>query len=60
VVAPEDLILSKLKWSQETGSELQRRDAREILDAGTVLDWPYLEKWAQRLDVGDLLRDIRR
>jgi hypothetical protein len=60
VVAPEDLILSKLKWSQDTGSELQRRDAREIVAAGGPLDWAYLETWARQLGVGDLLEAIRR
>ena len=60
VVAPEDLILSKLKRSQDTGSELQRRDARDIIEAGAPLDWAYLEDWARRLGVSDLLRGIRR
>jgi hypothetical protein len=60
VVAPEDLILSKLKWAQDSGSELQRRDAREIVAAGTPLDWPYLEQWAAQLGVTDLLREVRR
>lgn len=60
VVPPEDLILSKLKWAQESGSELQRRDAREIVAAGTPLDWAYLEHWAAQLGVTDLLREVRR
>ncbi len=36
MVTPEDLILSRLDWARETGSELQERDVREIL-AGVQL-----------------------
>ena len=58
VVAPEDLILSKLKWAQESGSELQRRDVKEILDAEIALDRDYLKEWAESLGVSDLLKEI--
>ena len=42
IVSREDLILSKLVWSQDSGSELQRRDARSLLDAS--VDRSYLDK----------------
>ena len=58
VVAPEDLILSKLVWAKETESELQRRDVKEILSAGVKLDRAYLAVWADRLEVRTLLEDI--
>lgn len=47
VISPEDLILSKLAWSQESLSELQERDIQNILRImGNKLDKAYLEKWA--------------
>ena len=58
VVAPEDLVLSKLKWAKESGSELQRRDVREILGAGIPLDRPYLDEWAAHIGVSDLLEQL--
>ncbi len=58
IVAPEDLILSKLKWAQESRSELQIRDVRELMATGVTLDREYLEHWAQDLGVITLLRDI--
>ncbi|MCX7011730.1 MAG: nucleotidyl transferase AbiEii/AbiGii toxin family protein [Candidatus Sumerlaeota bacterium] len=55
VVAPEDLILSKLRWARDSESELQQRDARQLVQSAVGLDWPYLETWARWLSVGDLL-----
>jgi hypothetical protein len=59
VVAAEDLILSKLHWAKEADSELQRRDARAIIESVSDLDWRYLEKWAKPLGVDDLLDQVR-
>ena len=54
IVSREDLILSKLAWAKDSGSELQLRDARALL-AGSV-DRTYLERWAKELSVVELLR----
>ena len=59
VVAPEDLILSKLHWAKESDSELQMRDARAIVEGVADLDWPYLETWAAALGVADLLDRVK-
>ncbi len=59
VTAPEDLVLSKLVWAQETGSELQQRDVHAILGAGLEMDGDYLRMWAERLGVGQLLTEIQ-
>jgi hypothetical protein len=56
VVSREDLILSKLAWSRDSGSELQRRDAGALLNES--VDRAYLEKWAAELGVADLLQEI--
>ena len=58
VVAPEDLILSKLLWAKETGSELQRRDVKDVILSGTSLDWQYLDSWSGQLGVDRQLREI--
>jgi hypothetical protein len=59
VVSPEDLVLSKLQWSKDTGSELQRDDVRAILHSVRGLNWGYLEKWSIDLGVEDLLAEVR-
>jgi len=59
VVAPEDLILSKLDWARESRSEVQFRDVRNVIVAQPSLDWPYMDAWADRLGVLDLLDEVR-
>jgi hypothetical protein len=60
VVAPEDLILSKLHWARDSHSEVQLGDVRNLLEAVPALDWPYLERWARELGVEPLLEEVRR
>jgi hypothetical protein len=57
IVSREDLILSKLVWARDTGSELQRRDVRGLLDES--VDFGYIERWAAVLDVQALLCELR-
>ena len=59
VVAPEDLILSKLVWAKDSMSELQLRDSRQIVDSVPDLDWAYLERWARELGITGLLDRVR-
>lgn len=47
-LSPEDLILSKLRWHKESGSELQLRDIEAILRVQRNLDRRYLTQWARR------------
>jgi hypothetical protein len=49
IVSREDLILSKLVWAQESQSELQMRDVRNLLT--TDLEWDYMWDWAPALGV---------
>ncbi|MEO8187409.1 MAG: nucleotidyl transferase AbiEii/AbiGii toxin family protein [Burkholderiaceae bacterium] len=57
IAAREDLILSKLLWAMQSGSELQRRDATAL--AREPADWSYLTRWAETLGVGDALAKVR-
>jgi hypothetical protein len=57
----EDTILTKLEWAKMGDSERQYRDASGIIQLhGSNLDWSYLERWADDLDVRDLLDRARR
>lgn len=58
IVSKEDLVLSKLVWAKDSRSEMQLRDARNII--GTGCDGAYLERWAERLGVFELLEEVRR
>jgi hypothetical protein len=53
IISRDDLILSKLNWAKNTGSEMQMRDVANILRNG--YDEKYVEVWAERLEVSALL-----
>jgi hypothetical protein len=58
IATAEDTILAKLHWYRLGNeiSQLQWRDVRGIIGTrGETLDRDYLDQWAQRLDVSDLL-----
>src|SRR5205814_1078459 len=57
MVAPEDLLLSKLDWAKENHSEIQLRDVQNLITAVVGLDWNYIEQWAEELAVSDLLSE---
>lgn len=63
VATPEDNVLRKLLWFRK-GGETSDRQWRDILGIMRVssgeLDWGYLQTWAPRLGVADLLDRIRR
>lgn len=56
IVTREDLILSKLVWSKDSGSELQQRNVRALMDDS--VDGEYVEQWSKRLGVDVLLRNV--
>ena len=60
IVAPEDLIISKLDWTRDSRSSLQLDDARNILRAHPHLDRPYLERWISALGLETLFSEIER
>jgi hypothetical protein len=61
VTTPEDTILQKLKWATDSGgSERQFRDALGVYELQQgALDEGYLDEWASRLGVVDLLASVR-
>ncbi|HJP88521.1 MAG TPA: hypothetical protein VJ850_05750 [Candidatus Limnocylindrales bacterium] len=58
VISPEDLILSKLVWAIETGSERQLRDVEGIAAIAEGLDRRYIETWAARLNLAEAWKRI--
>ena len=49
IVSKEDLIISKLIWFKESGSDLQKRDIKNLLDSGC--DSNYLYNWMRKLNL---------
>jgi hypothetical protein len=61
VASAEDTILNKLRWYRIGGetSERQWNDLRGIMRVkGTELDLSYLNTWAPRLEIADLLERL--
>lgn len=56
IVTREDLILSKLVWARDTGSELQLRDVRSLLEQD--VDVAYLRRWAGELGIAANLEEL--
>jgi hypothetical protein len=55
IVSKEDLIISKLSWAKDTGSEIQLGDARNLLRTG--YDATYLQDWTRELGLHNLLEE---
>lgn len=58
VVAPEDLIISKLDWARETRSAIQLGDVRHLLRSVPNLDRAYLDEWITRLGLASLYHEV--
>ena len=58
IVAPEDLILSKLEWAKDSRSPLHLDDVRNLLRSVQGLDKDYLIGWASRLGLEPLYREV--
>lgn len=57
IVRKEDLILSKLIWMQDSNSELQSSDIKNLLASG--FDEVYLTAWAGKLKVHELMEHLK-
>jgi hypothetical protein len=58
IISKEDLIVSKLWWAKDSLSEKQLTDVKNLMRAG--FDSAYVEEWARKLGVDDLLNQCRR
>jgi hypothetical protein len=59
IVAPEDLILSKLEWAKESRSQMQLDDVRNLFRSVAHLDHAYLNRWADHLGLAALYREVQ-
>lgn len=58
--SPEDVILKKLEYYREGGSEKHLRDIKGVLSIqGDAIDFNYIEKWAPYLKVTDQWNEAR-
>jgi hypothetical protein len=60
VVAPEDLILSKLEWAKDSRSEVQLNDVRNLLTDVKGLNRSHLARWAKVLGIESLYREVSK
>ena len=58
IVAPEDLILSKLEWAKESRSQMQLDDVRNLLRSVRTIDQAYVIRWRDRLGLAALYREV--
>jgi len=60
VIAPADLVISKLRWAQDSLSERQLADVRAIMALGRFDEnEPRFNRWIDRLQLRDVLEASR-
>jgi hypothetical protein len=53
--APEDVIIKKMAFYKEGGSEKHLRDITGMLKiSGDIIDYDYISKWAEKLGIKDI------
>lgn len=58
-ISPEDLILNKLQWDEQSPSTKHLEDVESIIKkSGRQLDMEYLKSWAKRLGYLDILNKL--
>jgi hypothetical protein len=55
IVSIEDLIISKIIWMKDSGSEMQKRDIANLLTA--EIDRNYLETWLEKLELREIFNE---
>lgn len=59
IATAEDVILSKLEWSKDSGSTVQQRDVEALVRVQAAsLDRDHLRRWADELGVRRRLDDV--
>jgi len=53
----EDLIIAKLDWAKDTGSEMQIRDIANL--TASEYDSDYVSDWIMRLDLGEIWKEVK-
>lgn len=50
IVSIEDLIISKLNWTQDSESQVQKEDIYHLLENKSI-DFKYLKSWIEQLEL---------
>jgi hypothetical protein len=60
VASPEDVIVTKLRWSKGGNRKKDVDDVRNVIRVqGAAIDWPYVERWCDVHGTRDLLDRTR-
>jgi hypothetical protein len=60
IPSPEDVVVTKLRWSLQEGRSKDRDDVRNVLAVQSAnVDWDYIHHWCQEHGTLDLLGEIR-
>ncbi len=58
--SPEDVVITKLRWSRHGERQKDLSDARDVIAvSGPQLDWPYIERWCDEHGTRKLLDHLR-
>jgi hypothetical protein len=61
IATPEDIILSKMLWYKEGGSEKHLRDITGMLTISeNQIDFDYVANWSKKLEVEDVWQAVLR
>jgi hypothetical protein len=59
--SPEDVVITKLRWSRHGNRQKDLSDARDVIAvSGAQMDWAYVERWCDVHGTRKLLDDLRR
>ena len=60
IASLEDMIVTKLRWSQHAGREKDISDARNLIGVQREhIDWPYVEQWCDQHGTRNILERLR-
>lgn len=61
VASPEDVVVTKLRWSRQGRRAKDLDDIRNVIAAQrNNLDWDYIHAWCDKLGTRELLEQVRR
>jgi hypothetical protein len=59
LAAPEDIIIKKMEFYREGGSEKHLRDIAGMLSVSNqIIDRQYIKAWAEKLDLLEIWREL--
>jgi hypothetical protein len=60
VASPEDIIITKLRWSKGGNRKKDMDDVRNVIRVqSSAIDWGYVERWCDRHGTRELLEQTR-